>query len=216
MKNIIFIAPPAAGKGTQSDLLVSQYGFVHISTGDLLRAEVAKGTELGNRIKDTMAQGGLVDDDTVTTLLKSYLKNMDHERGFILDGYPRTLEQAEKLTDLLAELNVKIDYVLFLALDIETSMHRALGRITCPNCGRGYNKYEEGLKPFEDNICDDCHCELMARNDDTEEKFRTRFLAYEEKTKPLLDYYANLGILYHIDSSKTPEETFKQIESVIK
>ena len=213
MNNIIFIAPPAAGKGTQSDLLVKKYGYSHISTGDLLRAEVAAGTELGNSLKEIMASGSLVNDEIVTELLRNKLSSL--EGNFILDGYPRTLEQAKSLTALAEELNVVLNTVIYLEMDETTAMHRALGRITCPKCKRGYNKYEELLKPQVEFICDDCNVELESRSDDTEETFKTRFKSYIENTEPLLNYYKDLGILNVIDNSGSPQETFEKIEEVI-
>lgn len=213
MNNIIFIAPPAAGKGTQSDLLVKKYGYSHISTGDLLRAEVASGSELGNSLKEIMASGSLVSDEIVNELLKNKLSSLDG--NFILDGYPRTLEQAKSLTELAAELNVVLNTVIYLEMDETTAMHRALGRITCPKCKRGYNKYESVLKPQVEFICDDCNVELESRTDDTEETFKTRFKSYIDNTEPLLKYYEDLGILNVIDNSGSPQQTFEKIEEVI-
>lgn len=213
MKNIIFIAPPAAGKGTQSDLLVKKYGYSHISTGDLLRSEVASGSELGNSLKDIMASGSLVSDEIVTTLLKNKLSTLDG--AFILDGYPRTLEQAKTLSNLAKELGIVLDTVLYLDMDSVTAMKRAVGRITCPSCKRGYNKYFDEVKPKLENICDDCNIQLESRSDDTEETFKTRFNSYIENTEPLLKYYKDLGILYMIDNSGTPQSTFEKIEEVI-
>lgn len=216
MKNVIFIAPPAAGKGTQSALLVEKYGSVHISTGDLLRNEIASHTELGKSIEDLMSKGLLISTEIVTELLRKRLSQDDIKRGFILDGYPRKYEQCQILSDLLDELDLKIDAVLYLDMDEKTAMHRALGRITCPKCNRGYNKYEQALMPKTPNICDDCKVELVSRSDDNEETFKIRFQEYLTSIEPILNYYDNLGILKKIDNSKTPEETFKSIESVIK
>lgn len=216
MKNIIFIAPPAAGKGTQSELLVKKYGLVHISTGDLLRSEVSEQTELGKSIEDLMSEGVLISTDIVTKLLKKRLSKDDIKNGFILDGYPRTLEQAEILSNLLNELNYSINNVIYLDMDVTLATHRALGRITCPKCGRGYNKYESAMKPKKEFICDDCEVELVGRSDDNKESFKIRFEAYEKEVGPILNYYKEKGILNIIDNSKTPEETFASIESVIK
>lgn len=216
MKNIIFIAPPAAGKGTQSDLLKKNYGYVHISTGDLLRNEVASGSELGQELASIMQSGALVSDDIVTKLLNNRLMQSDCKNGFILDGYPRNINQAKKLDELINDLNIKIEAAIYLDMDEELAMHRALGRLTCPDCTRGYNKYEEVLKPKEMGICDDCKIALVSRSDDNEETFKERFNTYIENTKPLLDYYRESGILYVVDNSGTPSETFNKIESVIK
>lgn len=215
MKNIVFIAPPAAGKGTQSDLLVKKYGYVHISTGDLLRNEMSNKTDLGLKIKDLMDNGEFVSDEIVTDLLKNKLATIPEDTGFILDGYPRNIAQAEILNDLLTELNKSLDCVIYLEMSSDVAMKRALGRITCPKCGRGYNKYESVLKPKVEWLCDDCSVELTSRSDDTEETFKTRFNTYILNTNPLLNYYEKVGILKVIDNSGTPEETFSKIESVI-
>ena len=193
--NIIFVAPPAAGKGTQSNLLVEKYGLAHISTGDLLREESNSGSDLGNQLKVELTTGKLISDEIVIDLLKKRLMKDDIKNGFILDGYPRSLEQARLLEGILNELNMKIDHVLYLDMDKELAMHRALGRLTCPECGKGYNKYEEVMKPKVDGKCDDCHVDLECRSDDNEETFKTRFETYVKNTEPLLDYYKDKGIL---------------------
>ena len=213
--NIIFVAPPAAGKGTQSSLLVEKYGLIHISTGDLLRAEVASGSNLGNSLKDKMASGELISDDIVLELLKNRLMQDDIKKGFILDGYPRNINQANELNKVLDELNMKIDHVLYLDMDKTLAMHRALGRQSCPKCGKTYNKYEEVFKPKVDGKCDDCQEDLISRTDDNEETFNTRFDTYLDNTQPLLDYYKEIGLLSVIDNSGTPEETFNKIKEVI-
>lgn len=215
MKNIIFIAPPAAGKGTQSDLLVKKYGYAHISTGDLLRSEVEAKTSLGLELSEIMKSGSFVSDEIVTKLLKNRLLQDDAKKGFILDGYPRNVEQAKILDNLVNELNINLDIVIYLNMSKELAMHRALGRITCPKCGRGYNKYESTMKPLKENLCDDCNIELISRTDDNEETFKIRFTNYINNTEPLLKYYEESGILNIIDNSGTPEETFTNIESVI-
>lgn len=215
MKNIIFIAPPAAGKGTQSDLLVKKYGYIHISTGDLLRAEVAAHTDLGESISEIMKSGALVNDEIVTELLRNRLSQSDIVNGFILDGYPRTVEQAKSLSELAENLTITLDTAIYLDMTKELAMHRALGRITCPKCNQGYNKYEEVMKPKVENTCDNCGSTLISRSDDTEETFNTRFDTYIKNTEPLLNYYKDLGILNIIDNSGTPEATFNKIEEVI-
>ncbi len=215
MKNIIFIAPPAAGKGTQSDLLVKKYNYVHISTGDLLRSEVASGSKLGLELTDIMKSGSLVSDEIVTELLKKRLDQDDARKGFILDGYPRNVNQAKVLDELASSLGITLDVAIYLDMDEELAMHRALGRMTCPKCGRGYNRYESAMKPIKDDICDDCGVPLDHRNDDNEETFKIRFNTYLESTKPLLKYYEDKGILKTIDNSGTPKDTFENIESVI-
>lgn len=213
--NIIFVAPPAAGKGTQSNLLVEKYGLAHISTGDLLREEVTSGSDLGLSLKSKMEAGELISDDIVLGLLKNRLMKDDVNKGFILDGYPRNLNQAHTLDEMLDELNMKIDHVLYLEMDKTLAMHRALGRMTCPTCGAGYNKYEEVMKPKVDGKCDKCSSDLVSRSDDNEETFNTRFDTYLDNTQPLLNYYKEKNLLNVIDNSGTPSDTFNKIEEVI-
>ena len=215
MNNIIFIAPPAAGKGTQSSLLVEKYGFIHISTGDLLRNEVASKTELGKKLEEIMSSGNLVDDSIVTELLRNRLSLKDTNVGYILDGYPRTEAQAHALDTVLKDLDMDIKAAVYLDMDMETAMKRALGRMTCPKCGRGYNKYEDVLKPKTEGICDDCGETLQSRSDDNESTFKNRFETYINNTKPLIDYYESKGLLRKINNNGTPEDTFKLIEEVI-
>lgn len=214
MKNIIFIAPPAAGKGTQSEMLVKKYGYKHISTGDLLREEVKKESLLGKDIKKLMEAGKLISDEIVLNLLKSKIESSGVSSKFIFDGYPRTINQAESLSKLANELNFKLDCVIYLDIDELTAMKRAVGRVSCPSCGRGYNKYEEGLMSKEKDLCDDCKVPLTSRSDDNEETFKERFQTYLSNTKPLLDYYEKLGII-NVVASLSPEETFKEIEGVV-
>ena len=213
MKNIIFIAPPAAGKGTQSELLVSEFGYNHISTGDLLRSKQNDGSELGNYIKDLLSQGKFVDDEIVTKLLSDKLSSIDGP--FILDGYPRNIEQANILDSVLKSLNLSIDAVIYLNVDSETAMKRALGRVSCPKCNKIYNKYIEEKMPKVTNICDDCGVELIGRSDDNEESFKIRFDTYISQTQPLLDYYKSNGLLVIIDKVNTPNETFEEVKKVI-
>lgn len=214
MKNIIFVAPPAAGKGTQSDLLVKKYGYSHISTGDLLRNEINNKTELGKYLEDILASGALVSDEIVNELLKNKLSDVGIN-GFILDGYPRNITQALELDKMLDELNINNYVVIYLNMDSTTAMHRALGRVTCPSCNLSYNIYEEKLKPKTEGICDKCGGKLLSRSDDNEETFKVRFNSYVENTKPLLKYYEDKGILVMVDNSGSADNTFNQIESVI-
>lgn len=213
MKNLILIAPPASGKGTLSEQLQSTCGYEHISTGDLLRVKQNDGSELGNKLKELLSSGKLVDDDIVTNLLKEKLENVSS--SFVLDGYPRNIKQAGILEDLLSELNLNIDAVIYLNVDRETAISRALGRITCPKCNKIYNKYNDVMKPKNGNLCDNCNVELVSRSDDNEESFKVRFDTYLENTKPLLDYYKNKGKLVVIDKIDTPNETFMEVKKVI-
>lgn len=213
MKNIIFIAPPAAGKGTQSELLIQEYNYNHISTGELLREKALDKSELGNKIKSLLENGQLVDDEIVSTILKDKLSKI--KGPFILDGYPRNIRQANVLDKILNELGKTVDVVIYLSVDKEIAMKRALGRMTCPKCNKIYNKYNPVMMPKNENMCDVCGVELISRSDDNEETFIKRFETYTENTKPLLDYYDNLGKLVVIYKNDTPMDTFDEVKKVI-
>lgn len=215
MMNIIFIAPPAAGKGTQSSLLEKKYNYKHISTGDLLREEIKKKTEFGAEIEKIISKGELVSDEIITKLLKNELNNIKHQK-FILDGYPRNIAQAETLTEIFKELNIDDYKAIYLDLDEDTAMKRALGRIVCSNCGASYNTYFKNLMPQENGICDKCHHKLIQRSDDNEETMRTRFRTYLELTNPLLDYYKAQEKLVDVDASLNSDQIFSEIEQVLK
>lgn len=213
--NIIFIAPPAAGKGTQSSLLEEKYNFKHISTGDLLRNEIKKGSEFGSEIEKIISKGELVSDEIITKLLKNELNSIKHQ-NFILDGYPRNLTQADTLNDILVELNIQNYVTIYLSLDEEIAMKRALGRVVCSHCGMSYNTYFQNLMPKENGICDKCQNELVQRTDDNEESFKTRFETYIKVTNPLLDYYKEKNKLHVIEANQETEEIFKSIESILE
>ena len=216
MKNIIFIAPPAAGKGTQAKLVSSEYNIPHISTGDLLREEMANETEIGLSIKKDMDSGNLVSDEVITTLLKNRITSSDCLNGFILDGYPRNLAQAKRFKDLLDELNINKIIVIYFNISQDTALKRTLSRIICPNCGSSYNLLIEDLKPQKENICDRCNHELKSRTDDTEEVFKHRFDTYINSTKDLIEYYKNLGLLYEIEvSDKSAETIFEEVKEIL-
>ena len=216
MKNIIFIAPPAAGKGTQSKLVSEEYNIPHISTGDLLREEAAKDTALGKKIKEDMEKGNLVSDEVITTLLKNRITSTDAKDGYILDGYPRNITQAKIYNDLLEELKYDKGVVIFFDIDKERALKRTLSRIICSNCGSSYNLLVEELKPKKENICDRCGNELKTRSDDTEEVFIHRFDTYINSTKELIDYYDKLGLLHKIEVLDKPaSEIFEEVKKVL-
>ena len=217
MKNIIFIAPPAAGKGTQAKLLAEKYNIPHISTGDLLREEASKSTDLGIKIKEIMKSGALVSDDVITELLKNRLLKDDCNNGYILDGYPRNLEQAKTYDELLKTINKELGVVIFLDIDRELAMKRTLSRIVCSNCGTSYNLIVEALRPKKENICDKCNNELKVRSDDNEETFINRFDTYIDKTQSLIDYYENKNVLKVVKvlEDLSALEIFKEIEGIV-
>ncbi len=213
MNNIILIAPPAAGKGTQATMLKDKYNIAHISTGDLLRNEVATGSKRGLYIGQIQAEGGIVDDDIVLELLEKRIQKSDCDNGYILDGFPRTINQAEKFNEMIARYNKPINYVIFLDIKKEEAMKRTLGRVTCPECKTIYSLYKD---KFEiEGICNKCHFKLEYRNDDNEETFNKRFDTYLDKTKPLIDYYQSKGLLSCVKCCEEKEDTFKQVEAII-
>lgn len=215
MRNIVFIAPPAAGKGSQASIFKEKYNIAHISTGDLLREEVKKGTDLGNILSDKMKTGQLIDDKIVTELLTKRLEKNDTQNGYILDGYPRNLEQAKLLDELLLQIDKPIDYVIYLDVDKEIALKRACGRMQCGNCGKIYNIYFDESKPLKDNICDNCNIELTHRDDDNEKSFEKRFDTFIESTKPLIDFYKNKDLLHIVDSNVNKDFTSKQISEIL-
>ena len=216
MKNIIFIAPPAAGKGTQSKLVSEEYNIPHISTGDLLREEIAKESSLGKSIKEDMEKGNLVSDEVITTLLKNRITSDDCKNGYILDGYPRNITQAKIYNELLEELGYDKGVVIFFDIDKERALKRTLSRIICSNCGSSYNLLVEELKPKKENICDRCGTELNTRKDDTEEVFIHRFDTYINSTKDLIDYYSELGLLHKIEVLDKPASViFEEVKKVL-
>lgn len=216
MKNIIFLAPPAAGKGTLSELLVEKYGYGHISTGDLLREEIKNKTEIGMQAESLMKEGKFVSDDVIIELISNRISKPDCENGYILDGFPRTLVQAEKYDELLNDLGKDLGVVIYINIDKEMAMQRACSRITCPKCGRIFNKYSNEMKPKVEGICDDCGVELTQRADDSEETFVKRFDEYVNKTMPLYDYYKNKGVLRTVDAHENKYDTFNEALKIIE
>lgn len=206
--NIIFIAPPAAGKGTQSELVCKKYNLTHISTGNLLREVTNKDDDFSKEIKMRMSKGLLISDEIILNLISEKIKN---KKGFIFDGFPRNLKQAIKFDEMLENIDQKVDYVIYLKIDKEIAKERILGRLVCPNCNTIYNF---GLN-VDDQNCSNCNKKLIKRQDDTIETFNKRFEVYMDETSPVIDYYKNKGNLYEVDSSLEPLEVFKKIENII-
>tara|TARA_B100000609_G_C17202853_1_gene429172 strand:- start:567 stop:1217 length:651 start_codon:yes stop_codon:yes gene_type:complete len=195
-KNLIFLGAPGAGKGTFSDVLQSREGIVHISTGDLLRAEIASGSELGKQAANLIEQGKLVPDDIVGGMVAAKLATAEcEEKGFILDGFPRNIAQAEMLHKLLDEQGKKIDAVVCFDVPEEAIVKRLSGRLNC-KCGGVFNKFY--FPPKKENLCDKCGAELFQRPDDNPDTVRERLGVYSEKTMPLIDFYRNSGLLVSI------------------
>lgn len=215
MKSIVFIAPPAAGKGTQSLLIKEKYNIPHISTGDLLREAIEKHDERGKYIEKQMVLGNLVSDDIILELLAERLNNTDCDNGYILDGFPRNLEQAYAYDELLKKIGKELGIVIVLELDKEEAKKRIVGRHSCPQCGEIYNTMFEETKPLQEGLCNKCYIPLIQRIDDNEETFNKRFDTYIEKTAPLIDHYEKIGVLYRVNSGINKETTFKSIQKIL-
>ena len=212
--NIVFLGPPGAGKGTQAKILVEKYEIPQVSTGDMLREHRAKGTELGKKAQEYMDKGQLVPDEIILSMVKERLSQPDCQKGFILDGFPRTVAQAEALDKLLSEMGKKLDFALALIVPDDLLVERLTGRRTCKSCGMMYHiKYKP---PKVEEKCDVCGGELYQRPDDNEETVRNRLKVYHEQTAPLIEYYKNKGILREIDGSKSIEEITQQIISILE
>lgn len=208
MKNIIFIAPPAAGKGTQSNMLKEKFGYNHISTGDMLREAINSGSEIGKEVKNIIDKGELVSDDLIIKLVKDKLTSTDG-KPFILDGFPRTLNQAKSLDEILTD-----DYiVIYLDLAESEAINRITGRLTC-NCGKSYNVNIDKLKPKVDGICDNCGSKLIKRDDDNVESFKVRFKTFLDNTDSILKYYEDKEKLIKIDVNKDVQDIFESILEV--
>jgi adenylate kinase len=193
-KNLIFLGAPGAGKGTISNVLIAKYGVAHISTGDILRAEVAKGTPAGQEAAVIMKAGKLVPDELVCSMVKNRLAEPDCEKGFILDGFPRTIPQADRLAAVLAELGKEIDYAIYLKVEDEILLQRLTARLNCRGCDAIYNKLF--MPPKTEGICDKCGSELFQRADDSLETAKNRLSVFHQQTQPLIDYYEQRGLLY--------------------
>lgn len=213
--NIILIAPPAAGKGTESEKLISEYKLAHISTGDLLRKAIKENSPLKEEIDECISSGKLVSDDIILKLIENRILDEDCKNGYILDGFPRNIVQAEKYDEMLKNNNVDAGYVFVIDIEKETAKERIVGRRTCPNCGRIYSTIFTLAKPKKDGICDDCNVELTKRKDDNEEAFEIRYETYLKETAPLIEYYDKKGILYHIDGNTDKNHTHNQITKII-
>ena len=211
--NLILLGPPGAGNGTQAVKIVEKYKIPHISTGDIFRANIKNGTELGKKAKAYMDKGELVPDDLVCEIATSRLLEDDCKDGFLLDGFPRTVYQAEKLDAFLTEHGKKVDKVLDIAVEKEELMTRLIGRRVCKACGATY--HVTNMPPKQEGVCDKCGGELMQRADDTEETVANRIEVYNSQTMPLVEYYEKAGNIAHIDGAIGLENVFNHIVSVL-
>lgn len=214
MMRLVFLGPPGAGKGTQAKILSEKLGIPHISTGDMLREAIASGSELGKRVEAIVSSGQLVSDELMAEIIKSRLSQSDCLGGFILDGYPRTIKQAETLKEVLQELGNELDLVILLDVDEDTLVERITNRRICPKCHAVYNL--KNNPPKVSNICDRCGTELVQREDDTEKVVRDRYRVYLEKTRPLIEYYEKEGILRRIPGDKSQNDVTKMLFDLLE
>ena len=215
MRNLILIAAPGAGKGTLSKDLLEKYEYVHISTGDLLREQVKLGGKLGKEIAKIQEAGGLVSNEIVYEALEKKLSDKACDNGYILDGFPRNLEQAKEYDNILKKTERDLGVVIVLDIPKEELIERITGRFTCSECGEIHNIYNDELKPKKEGICNKCGGKLTQRKDDNRESFEARYKTYLESTAPLIDYYKEKGVLNVIDSSKGHLHTLEQAEKLL-
>ena len=212
--NILLLGAPGAGKGTQAQRLEARYQMVQLSTGDMLRAAVASGSDLGRKAKEIMDAGQLVPDDLVISMISERIDQPDCANGFILDGFPRTTAQAEALDAMLGEKGLKLDAVVQIKVDEEALVERITGRFSCANCGAGY--HDKFQKPQKEGVCDRCGgTEFVRRDDDNEETVRNRMAAYRAQTAPILPHYEAQGVLLGVDGMADIDDVTAQLYKVL-
>ncbi len=210
---IIMLGAPGAGKGTQAKQIADKYSIPHISTGDIFRANIKNGTELGKKAKQYMDQGALVPDELTCDLVMDRIQQDDCKNGFVLDGFPRTIPQAEALDAALGKINEKMDYAIDVDVPDGNIVNRMSGRRACLNCGATYHLIS--IPPKVEGICDRCGSEIVLREDDKPETVQKRLKVYHEQTQPLIDYYKNQGILKSVDGTQPMDEVFKAIVTIL-
>lgn len=212
--HLLIMGAPGSGKGTCAVELKQFYGIPHISTGDIFRQAIADKTPLGLVAKELIEQGHFVPDDLTNQIVKERLSMDDCKKGFLLDGYPRNLEQAKYLSEMLNNLNIKLDAAINLDIDDQVIVNRIVNRRLCPNCKKGYNLIS--LPPKKPGVCDDCNSLLYQRKDDNEETIKERIAVYNEQTKPIISYYEKLGILKTINADQQIPQVIEDIKEMVK
>ncbi|MDY6062801.1 MAG: adenylate kinase [Erysipelotrichaceae bacterium] len=212
--NILIMGAPGAGKGTMSEKIVDEYGIVHISTGDILRAAVKEESELGLKAKEYMDRGQLVPDQLVDNIILNRLNQDDMTEGFLMDGYPRTISQAESFEKILSKVGKHIDCVINLVIDEEMLADRITGRRVCPKCKAIYHINTK--KPTKVGICDECGDGLIQRKDDTLESLKIRLEAYHKQTQPIIEHYKKQGLIIDVDANNSASEVFKNIAKALE
>lgn len=212
--NLLFMGPPGAGKGTQAEYIVKEFGIPHISTGDAFRLAMSQGTPLGVKAKEYVDQGLLVPDEITIGIVRERLQLEDARQGFLLDGFPRTISQAEALDEILKEMGRQIHHVINLSVDRKLLLDRLTGRRICKSCGATFHVLFNPTK--QEGICDKCGGELYQRSDDTEEKVGTRLDEYMNKTAPLLDYYEKQGLLMQVNGEQEIEAVQQEISTRLR
>lgn len=210
---IVMLGAPGAGKGTQAQMIAEKFGIPHISTGDIFRANIKNGTELGKKAKAFMDAGQLVPDELTVELLLDRVKAEDCAKGYILDGFPRTIPQAQVLTDTLARTGENIDFAINVDVPDENIVLRMSGRRSCPKCGASY--HVSFIPPRQEGICDVCGSALIQRADDKPETVQNRLTVYHEQTQPLIDFYEKKGVLHTVDGTKDMKEVFDAISAIL-
>ncbi len=210
---IIMLGAPGAGKGTQAKQIASKYSIPHISTGDIFRANIKNGTDLGKKAKEYMDQGLLVPDELTCDLVMDRIAQDDAANGFVLDGFPRTIPQAEALTAALEKIGASMDYAIDVDVPDENIVNRMSGRRACVNCGATYHIV--AIPPKKEGVCDTCGNDLVLRDDDKPETVQKRLNVYHEQTQPLIDYYQKQGILKSVSGTVPMEEVFASIVAIL-
>jgi len=210
---IIMLGAPGAGKGTQAQMIAEQYHIPHISTGDIFRANIKNGTELGKKAKEFMDKGQLVPDELTVQLLLDRVAQDDCKDGYVLDGFPRTIPQADVLDQELTKLGDKVDYAINVDVPDENIIHRMSGRRACLKCGATY--HIENIPPKKEGICDKCGSELVQREDDKPETVKNRLSVYHEQTQPLIEYYTRKNILKTVDGTRDMKDVFSDIITIL-